>query len=151
MPHIFPAFRNFPKSCLFKTDPTAASPAEIQLHLLLCLYSDYQVFLHYSRAAAYTTFWSTKRKKKLTGHKVSCSHCSTRANQATEREIPAQIKEIRRFLSFPEAFSTEPGLISKDMAAFQHQRNFIMRILTSVERNSNRRLSKVTKAIALGL
>lgn len=46
---------------------------------------------------------------------------------------------------------TEPGLVSKDMAAFQHQRNFIMQILTSVEGNSNKKLSKVTKVSEFGL
>jgi len=65
MPHIFPAFRNFPKSYPFKTDPTAASPAKIQLHLLLCLHSDYlKIFLQFSRAAAYIILTSEAQMER---------------------------------------------------------------------------------------
>lgn len=54
-----------PKSYPFKTDPTAASPAKIQLHLRLCLYSDYlKIFLQFSRAAAYIVSTSEARGER---------------------------------------------------------------------------------------
>lgn len=64
MPHVLPAFRNFLRSYLFKTDPTAASATKTQLHLLLCLYSDYQkIFLQFSRAAVYTVLTSEAQRE----------------------------------------------------------------------------------------
>lgn len=79
-----------------------------------------------------------KRKEQITGHSISFGYYSTKASQATEREIPVQIKEIQIFLSYKEAFTRDPGLVSKDMTAVLHQKDFIMLILTSIEGNSNK-------------
>lgn len=102
MPHVFPVFRNFPKSYHSKQIPQLL-PLQKSSRIFCCAFT---VIIRFSSSSIQSCslcnldLWNTKRKEQITRHSVFFSYYSTKASQATEREIPAQIKEIQIFFSY---------------------------------------------------